>query len=120
MLRSLLILFVLAGGGLVAAPAPLPKPPRPGPPPPAFVGSWRMQWKSGVYYVRFGPDGSYQCDSGHAGTWCLDAENRILYVEELSQSGAALHWSVTLCGPRDGTLDDMSEWRLEPVRPLAP
>lgn len=115
--RSLLILLLLAGVAL-PAPAPLPKPMKPAPPPPLFVGSWRMQWKGGTYTTRFAPDGSYQCGTEYAGTWCLDPDSGTLHVEELGQSGQVLHWGVTFTGPNEGILDDFSVWKLEPIRPL--
>jgi hypothetical protein len=76
-----------------------------------------MQWKSGIYSVRFGPDGSYQCGAEYAGTWCVDPVAGTLHVEELGQSGQVLNWSVTFTGQVEGVLDDFSVWRLEPVPP---
>ncbi len=114
MLRSLLLSFLLAGVAL-AAPAPPIRAPKPLPPCPfPWVGSWRMHWKGGVHSVTFARDGSYQCAGDWAGTWCLDDKTHILYVEELSQSGSVLRWSVTMQGPTSGILDDGTEWRLEP------
>ncbi len=112
MVRTLLIVLALAGVAC-AAPAPMPKPPRPGPPPPPFVGEWSMRWKGCAYRVTFSPDGSYQCSGGYAGTWCLDPVSGTLHVEELSQTGSVLNWSVTFTGPAEGILDDWSVWRLD-------
>ena len=114
LLLSLLTLGALAAE-LLAAPAPPRRPAKPGPPPPPWVGSWKMLWKGGcTYRVTFGVDGSYQCSGNWAGTWSLDERQRILHVEELSEGGGVLNWSVTLNGPREGILDDGSEWKLEP------
>jgi len=112
LLRTLLIVLALAGVAC-AAPAPLPKPPRPAPPPPAFVGEWSMAWKGGTYRVTFAPDGSYQCSGGYAGTWCVDPVSGTLHVEELSQTGSVLNWSVTFTECLGGVLDDFSVWRLD-------
>jgi hypothetical protein len=73
-----------------------------------------MTWRGCIHSVTFGRDGSYQCPGDWAGTWSLDEKHCILYVEELSQGGSVLNWSVTMQGPTSGILDDGTEWKLEP------
>jgi hypothetical protein len=115
-MRAIILVLALAGS-LVAAPAPRPKPPKPVPVLPV-VGTWSMIWKQGRYVVTFGPDGSYQCSSGHAGTWCYDRDTCVMHVEEIGVTqGEVIHWSVTLHTWRTGTLMDDSEWSIEEVQP---